>query len=161
MKSSQLDKLYSKLTPTELGTMAFDALARLDENEADLIVNSVEWQTYRSVHADYRRRVERLVLLTSCYSMEHWKTRALMLQAFCLYSRDGDEDLGDLGINLFYRLQAVEVALVEVCEQAKIDIESVKSFACISGFKPLPEYADLELVGEYVVSFSGILDIGG
>jgi hypothetical protein len=58
MKSSQLDKLYSKLTPTELGTLAIDALARLDENEADLIVNSVEWRTYRSVHADYRRRVE-------------------------------------------------------------------------------------------------------
>jgi hypothetical protein len=31
MKPSQVDKLYSKLTPLELGTMAFDALARLDE----------------------------------------------------------------------------------------------------------------------------------
>jgi hypothetical protein len=133
----------------------------LDENEAGLIVNSVEWRTYRSVHADYRQRVERLVLLVSCYSMEHWKTRALMLQAFNLYSRDDDEDLGDLGINLFYRLQAVEVALVEVCEQAKIDIESVKSFACIRNFQPLLEYADSELVAEYVVSFSGILNVGG
>jgi hypothetical protein len=131
----------------------------LDENEADLIVNSVEGRTYRSVHADYRQRVERLVLLVSCYSMEYWKTRALMLQAFNLYSRD--EDLEGLGINLFYRLQAVEVALVEVCEQAKIDIESVKSFACIRDFQPLPEYADSELVAEYVVSFSGILNVGG
>jgi hypothetical protein len=161
MKSSQLDKLYNKLTPTEQGTLAFDALARLDENEADLIVNSVEWKTYRSVHAGYRRRVERLVLLASCYSMEHWRTRALMLQAFNLYSRNDDDDLGDLGINLFYRLQAVEVALVEVCKQAVIDIQSMKSVACIRDFQPLPEYADPDLVAEYVVSFSGILNMGG
>jgi hypothetical protein len=93
--------------------------------------------------------------------MEHWRTRAMMLQAFSLYSRDDDEDLGDLGINLFYRLQAVEVALVEVCKQANIDIASVKSFACIRDFQPLPEYADPELVAEYVVSFSGVLNVGG
>jgi hypothetical protein len=163
MKPSQVEKLYSKLTSLELGTLAFNAIARLDEDEveSELIANNVEWQTYRSVHADYRRRVERLVLLASCYSMEHWKTRALMLQAFNLYSRGEEEDLGDLGINLFYRLESIEVALLQVCKQAKIDIESVKAFACIRDFQHLPEYADPELVAEYVVSFSGLLNMGG
>jgi hypothetical protein len=161
MKPAQVDKLYSKLTPLELGTLAFDALARLDEVEAEMIANNVEWQPYRSVHADYRRRVERLVLLASCYSMEHWKTRALMLQAFNLYSRDDDEDLADLAKEWFYRLESIEVALVKVCKQAKIDIESVKSFACIKDFQPLPDYADPGLVAEYVASFTGLLGMGG
>ncbi len=130
-----------------------------------MIANNVEWQTYRSIHADYRRRVERLVLLASCYSMEHWKTRALMLQAYALcYRNDGKDDYVELevfGIQCFKRLESIEVALVEVCKQAKIDIESVKSFACIRDFQPLPDYADPEFVAEYVVSFSGILNIGG
>lgn len=86
-------------------------------------MNSVEWHnTYRSVHAVYWWRVERLVLLASCDSMEHWKNRALLLQAFNLYSRDDDEDLGDFGMKLFCPLEAIEVALVKVCKQAKIDI---------------------------------------
>ena len=161
MKATQVDKLYGKLTPTELGTMAFDAIARRDENEADLIVNSVEWHTYRSVHADYRQRVERLVMLASCYSIEHWKPRALMLQAFNIFSRNDDEELADLSMSWFYRLESIEVALVEVCKKTKIDIESVKTFACSGNFKPLAEFAEPDLVEEYVVSFSGILNMGG
>jgi hypothetical protein len=159
MKSSQIDKLYSHLSPTDLGTMAFNALARKDEKEADLIVNSVEWHTYRSVHADYRQRVDGLILLASCYSMEHWKTRALMLQSFNLFSRDGDNDLGDFGINLFSRLQSIEVALANLCQKAKIDIESVKSFACIKDFQEQPDYTDPDLVEEYLNSFSNILNL--
>jgi hypothetical protein len=61
----------------------------------------------------------------------------------------------------FYRLESIEVALVEVCKIAKIDIESVKSFACIRDFQPLPEHAETGLVEEYVVAFPGILNMGG
>jgi hypothetical protein len=71
MKSSQLEKLYSKLTPTELGTLAFGALARKDVGEAEIILNNVERHTYRSVHADYRQRIESLILLASCTA---WNT---------------------------------------------------------------------------------------
>lgn len=87
MKPSQLDKLYDKLSPTELGMMAFDAIARKDESEADTILKNVGWNTYRSINADYRQQVEGLILLSHVYSIEHWKTRALMLQACAMLGK--------------------------------------------------------------------------
>ncbi len=163
MKLPQIDKFYSKLTPTELGMLTFDAIARKDENEAKLIANNVGWHTYRSVDADYSRRAERLILLASCYSMEHWKTRALMLQACALCYRDEgkntDDEMDVFGIQCFKRLQSIESALIDVCNEAKIDIESVKSFACIWGFQQISEYADHGLALEYLESFRKILNL--
>jgi hypothetical protein len=96
--------------------------------------------------------------------MEHWKTRALMLQACTTFAMDGDkgdDGLEDFGIQCFKRLMSIEIALAKVCRLAKVDAETLMAFACIVGFKPLPEYADPDLVKEYEFTFSGILNIGG
>jgi hypothetical protein len=57
MKAAQEDKLYSKLTPVEQAALAFEALARNDEAELDVIVDSVERLYYQCTHWQYRWRV--------------------------------------------------------------------------------------------------------
>jgi hypothetical protein len=100
-------------------------------------------------------------VLASSYSIEHWKSRALMLQA-CVYDlRDDNEELEAFGIQCFKRLASLEVALIEACKVAKVDIESVKTFACNSDFKSFTEIVEPDLVDEYVGRFRDIWDVGG
>ncbi|MCK4842608.1 MAG: hypothetical protein KAT04_12125 [Methylococcales bacterium] len=52
-----INKLYAKLTPNEQATLFFEAAVRQDENEVDLILNSVERRTYSTPHIDYPNQI--------------------------------------------------------------------------------------------------------
>ncbi len=57
MKSSQVDKLSSKLTPQENAALAFEALNRHDSQEMDIIEDALEKRLYRLPDYQFRARV--------------------------------------------------------------------------------------------------------
>jgi hypothetical protein len=71
MKASQLNKLYSMLTPLEQASLAIGALARQDMAEFEVITDNVEMHTYPSLHADYRQRIDGYYTLGGFYGIQH------------------------------------------------------------------------------------------
>lgn len=158
MKAAQVNKLYAKLAPHEQATLAFEALARQDENEMDTILDSVPRQTYTGLHTDYTRRAHGLQALAWLYGLEYWKNfSTVYLALFLLANRGGDLTLRNLCKSFDAKLMAMEIALAEVCGLLQINPESVKRMAWLEpqdrydGMFGLP--IDAELVRQYTELF--------
>ena len=155
MKSSQVNKLYAKLTTLEQATLAFEASTRQDNGEIEAIVAQVERRTYQSVHADYTHRVYVLQLLAVNYSIEYWRLRALMLSSFNLLD-SGYQGIEETAMKFLAKAVALEIAIVDACKRYKVDLDAVKSIAQCQAFDLLPKErppADEALVKQYAEAF--------
>lgn len=158
MKPSQVNKLYSKLTPHEQAALVIEAAARLDESEADAIMEQVERKHYLTCHADYTRRIHALTALIGQYGIEYWKNRALMLLA-CEYAEQGSQQAEAPALQFLAKTLALESAIVEVCKRLKVDVMAIKKMAGCPDDDVKPEElqkADVELMKQYEVMFSGL-----
>jgi hypothetical protein len=159
MKPAQVNKLYSKLTPHEQAALVIEAVARLDGSEADAIMEQVERKHYRSIHADYTRRIHALTALIGQYGIEYWKNRALMLLAVT-YAEDGHEAAETSAMLFLAKVVALEAALIEVCNQLRVDVMAIKKMVGCLDEDAKPEKlqnADTELVKQYVGMFAGLI----
>lgn len=158
MKPAQVNKLYAKLTPYEQAALVIEAAARLDESEADAIMEQVERKHYLACHADYTRRIHALTALVGQYGIEYWKNRTLMLIA-CEYVDQGNQQADATALRFLAKCVALEAAIVEVCKLAKVDIKAIKNMAGCPEEEVRPEElekADAELVKQYTGMFSGL-----
>lgn len=159
MKPNQVNKLYSKLTPHEQAALAFEAAVRLNGNEVDAILEQVERKTYITLHADYHRRAYGLQFLVGQYGIEYWKNRALMILACDKFDK-GEHQGEQIANQFFNKTVALELALIEVCKQIKVDVGTIKKMAsCLPDeFKgyDLPE-VDTELIKQYADMFAGLV----
>ncbi|MCQ8183748.1 hypothetical protein NP603_21780 [Methylomonas sp. SURF-1] len=159
MKPAQVNKLYAKLTPQEQAALVMEAVARLDESEADAIMGQVERKHYIATHADYTQRIHALTALVGHYGIEYWKNRALMLIA-CDYAEQGNPQAEAPALRFLAKCVALEAAIVEVCKLAKVDIKAIKSMAGCPDEDVKPEElekADAELVEQYTDMFGGLV----
>lgn len=159
MKPSQVNKLYAKLTPHEQAALVIEAAARLDENEADAIMEQVERKHYLTCHADYTRRIHALTALVGQYGIEYWKVRTLMLLA-CDYAEQGNQEAEAPALRFLAKCVALESAMVEVCNRLKVDIKAIKTMAGCPDDDVKPEElqkADTELVKQYADMFAGLV----
>jgi chromosome condensin MukBEF ATPase and DNA-binding subunit MukB len=157
MKPSQVNKLYSKLTPYEQAALVIEAAARLDESEADAIMAQVERKHYIATHADYTRRIQALTALTGQYGIEYWKNRALMLIA-CEYAEQGSQQAEAQALQFLAKSVALESAIVEICNRLKVDVMAIKKMAGCPDDET-PEFltpVDAELVKQYIESYAGL-----
>jgi len=152
MKPEQVNKLYNKLTPQEQAALCFDAAIRQDKNELDSIVASVEQQTYKSLDYRYRKRVMGLYMLGLFYGGMYWKTRTLMTAA--AFVQDYRQE-AHLFLN---NLSSMDVALIAVCEQIKVDITAVKKLAGCDGEPSFSQWAEPEQVAEYIEMLLSVVD---
>lgn len=160
MKPSQVNKLYSKLTPHEQAALVIEAAARLDESEADAIMEQVERKHYIATHADYTRRIHALTSLIGQYGIEYWKNRALMLIA-CDYADQGKQEAEAPALRFLAKSVALESAIVEVCNRLKVDVMAIKKMAGCPD-NETPEFltpVDAELVKQYADMFAGALSL--
>lgn len=160
MKPAQVNKLYAKLTPHEQAALVIEAAARLDENEADAIMEQVERKHYIATHADYTRRIHALTTLVGQYGIEYWKLRTLMLLA-CDYAEQGNQEAEAPALRFRAKCVALESAIVEVCKLAKVDIKAIKTMAGCPDDDVKPEElqkADVELVKAYIKSYAGLFN---
>ena len=133
MKQQQIKKLYSKLTPNEQANLVFEAAMRKDEKDVDLILNSVEQNTYTTVHADYHIRSYGLIQLSGIFGITYWKT-FFKLSTYNL-SKTGVafDKVAQNHINEFISLNT---ALNNVCMVLKIDPEAIREYAECRGIHP-------------------------
>lgn len=160
MKPSQVNKLYSKLTPYEQATLCFEALARRDGSTADAIIEQVERKTYVSLHWDFRERSYGLQALIGQYGIEYWKNRTLMLIA-CDYADQGKQEAEAPALQFLAKCLALESAIVEVCNRLKVDVKAIKTMAGCPDDDVKPEElqkADAALVKQYADMFAGLID---
>jgi hypothetical protein len=158
MKPAQVNKLYSKLTPHEQAALVIEAAARLDESEADAIMEQVERKHYLATHADYTRRIHALTALIGQYGIEYWKTRTLMLIA-CEYAEQGQQAEAP-ALRFLAKCMALESAIVEVCKRLKVDVLAIKKMAGCPD-NETPEFLtpiDEELVRQYIESYAGLFN---
>jgi hypothetical protein len=158
MKTAQVNKLYGKLTPQEQASIVLEAVSRLDESTVDAVLGQVERKTYLSVHADYIRQMNALQWLISVYGLEYWKNRALMLAA-CDMVEAGNKHAEERANQFFVKTVAIELALVAVCQQFKVDVSAIKTMVdCVpnemEGYE-MPE-VDKELIKKYAELFSKV-----
>lgn len=160
MKSSQVNKLYSKLTPHEQAALCFEAAVRRDDAELEAIKSAIEWGTYQCPNYDFRQRSYGLFMLAAQYGIEYWKNRALMLVA-CEMAEDGSDKTDQAANQFFVKTIALELALIEVCKLIRVDVRAIKKMASCppdeaKGFE-LPE-VDAELVKQYEEMLGGLVE---
>lgn len=160
MKTAQVNKLYSKLTPYEQATLCVEALARRDGSTADAIIEQVERKTYVSLHWDFRERSYGLQALIGQYGIEYWKNRTLMLKA-CEYAEQGNHQAEAAALQFLARCVALESAIIEACKRLKVDVMAIKKMAGCPD-NETPEFltpVDAELVKQYADMFAGALSL--
>ena len=134
MKQQQIDKLYSKLTPNEQAALLFEAAIRKDENEVDLVLNSVERRTYSTPHIDYQQRMTGLISLSGCYGIAYWKT---LCQLSSLTALSISDESYDKDVRLFVnKISSMDAALQIVCKELNVDVSLVKTFAECNDYHP-------------------------
>lgn len=157
MKPAQVNKLYAKLTPHEQAALVIEAAARLDESEADAIMEQVERKHYIATHADYTRRIHALTALVGQYGIEYWKNRALMLIA-CEYAEQGSQQSEDSALKFLAKTLALESAIVDVCKRLKVDVMAIKKMVGCPDNETQESLTpvDEELVKQYIESYAGL-----
>ena len=151
MKQQQVNKLYSKLTPHEQAALLFEAAIRQDENEADLILDSIERRTYSMPHIDYQQRITGLINLSGCYGIAYWKT---LCQLSVLIALSVDDDSYDKTARLFInKISSMDAALEAVCNELKIDVSLIKKFAECNDYHP---DFDIDIKNQFIDQYTEI-----
>ncbi len=157
MKVAQVDKLYTKLTPVEQAGLAFEAIARNDDAELAVIVESVQQLDYRCTHWEFRQRGWCLLDLAKYYGVIYWKTRAYMGVAHAKFQEGNNVNDQKATFVFLDRLLAMDVALTDVCTKINIDVMTVKKLALCEDEAALSDNGNPELVKEYSELFMGII----
>lgn len=157
MKAGQVNKLYSKLTPLELATLAFEANANGDNQGFEAINSALPLLSYTAPHYDYRRRTYGLVCLAFYYRGEYYQ--ALFKKVLGMSTHDTKQNL-----EYSAKLAAMDAALNQVCEQINVDVETVKKTACCCADSLIIDHCSIqdevkhnELVKEYLDVFIQIV----
>ncbi|WP_411728363.1 hypothetical protein [Methyloglobulus sp.] len=101
--------------PTEQAELAFESIARQDDAETEMIVDSVVRQDYRCTHWKFRRRLMGLLNLGKYYGLIYWKNRTYMSAALCQAKENNDKEAQATAFELLDVLLAMDVALAHVC----------------------------------------------
>ena len=160
MRGKQVNNLYSKLTPHEQAALVFEAAIRNDENETDLILDSVEKRTYSTPHIDYQQRIMGLISLSGCYGIAYWKT---LCQLSTLMALSLGDDSHDKAVRLFInQINSMDAALEAICKELKVDVSSIKKFAECNDYHPNFDFGNIEnqFVEQYMEFFSQIEYLG-
>ena len=155
MKPHQINKLYSKLTPHEQATLVFEAITRKNENEADLILDSVKVKTYSMPNLDYQQRMQGLSNLSGVYGKVFWKT--LFLLSSYKWTQFESGALPETIKQHIKRFNSIEAAITTICKQLNIKVSTIKELAECNTLNPdFGNEIDNQYVQQYNELFSSI-----
>jgi hypothetical protein len=171
MKPDQVNKLYKQLTPTELANMTIDAVTnKLPDSELELIKDSIKTGLYRLPVWEYRHHIKGYEQLSFCYGLQFWKNLAKLnmcheVMESGLFDAKVSSDCFAAYKIYAGRLISLDLALIELCNKAKFDINAVHWLAEISetdsqAFRLLPpniEPHDIEHY-RYMLHTAAMLD---
>jgi hypothetical protein len=138
MKPDQVNKLYKLLTPTELANLTIETINKgLPSKELDLIRDSLSTALYRLPVWEYRKHIDGYEGLSFCYGLHFWKNAALLNMCHEVMDSDLIPDHDSRECFDAYKIYAgrlisLDLALIELCNKAKFDIDAVYWLAEIS-----------------------------
>jgi hypothetical protein len=150
MRLSDTNKLYKKLAPLQAATLAFEANCRRDTAEMLAITESQPRQYFSGTSTEYRYRFMNLTTLSLFYGVFYWKNWAVLMQRAAAYDDQGV-------IKIAAQLGSMELALVKTCEQLAVNVESLKKLGEIPEEDSFMEYAEEDLIAEYLELFVGLM----
>jgi hypothetical protein len=142
MKLNQLKKTYSQLNQRELALLAFDGTVRNDDKELSAITCCMPKQHCTvNIDAVFNLHFRSLFNLSYIYGLIYWKTVAYGIATH-------DE-------TYLNQLIAIDAALVTVCDQMNISIESVRTMAQCKNMplEDVEESVSQEMIKLYVDMF--------
>ena len=156
MKALQVNKLYSKLSPHEQAALAFEAISRLDDDDFQCILGSVEEKNYIAPDFNYQQRLQGLTNLGSVYGIVYWKTLCRLYSILGLYA--DDESFLETTIIWIKKLGSMDIALESVCQKLKVDITAVRILAeCNDYHQEFKGKVDDEWIEYYTTLFTNIV----
>lgn len=144
MKIIATEKLYKQLLPTQAAAMAFEAAVRNDAAELALIVKSQPLIEYRTPSVDYFYRSIGLLEMSLFYGLLYWRETACLMRAGYQYDDNKATQAGAM-------LGSLDAALVQVCDNLNVDINSVRKRAMVTGDgSEYLEFADADMTAQYL-----------
>jgi hypothetical protein len=139
MKKDPISKLYQQINSQELALLAFANLNQEDSLEHTRIVDAVPRRRYLCLDTTFTNYLHRVFHMASLWSIEYWRCRTQLMAVQGIFistvigltDRDEEKDSALLD---FYgeQMAAVEVALIEICDEYRIDINAVRQIAGIT-----------------------------
>ncbi len=158
MQHAQVEKLYNKLTPVEQANLVVEAIARNDDDEMEVIVNSLEKRTYRIWNPEYTFRKEGLMTLALIYGVSYWKHRELFMRAMSACDK-GNKEATFIFLQAAAQIRGMESALKTVCNEIKVDVDAIKTLADCKGEIDFGDNADPEIVAKYTELFINLVSL--
>ena len=130
MKKDQISNLYTQLTSKEKASLAFNYALQNDKGEVAKIMSTLGRQTYYGVPIEYHETYKKLYLLAFSYAIDYWRLVAHIQTATIVVSVAMDQNPCEFDeVNKFVQkqnkfdsmLDALEIALDEICDQHGID----------------------------------------
>jgi hypothetical protein len=138
MNPKQINQLYKQLTPKELANLTIDAIKnQLPDTELELIKDSLSTALYRLPEWEYRHHINGYEQLSWVYGLQFWKNVAKLnmchevMESGLFDAKDSSDCFAAYKIYAG-RLISLDLALIELCNKAKFDIEAVYWLAEIS-----------------------------
>ncbi len=138
MNAKQVNQLYKQLTPKELANLTIETINKgLPDKELELIKDNIQTGLYRLPVWEYRHHIKGYEQLSFCYGLQFWKNLAKLnmcheVMESGLFDESVSSDCFATYKVYAGNLASLELALVEVCNKAKFDINAVKWLAEIS-----------------------------
>jgi hypothetical protein len=147
MNAKQVNQLYKQLTPKELANLTIETINKgLPDKELELIKDNIQTGLYRLPVWEYRHHLKGYEQLSFCYGLQFWKNVAKLnmcheVMESGLFDAKVSSDCFSAYKIYAGRLISLDLALIELCNKAKFDINAVHWLAEISetdtAFKPL------------------------
>ncbi len=138
MNPQKINDLYKKMTPTELANLTIETINKgLPGKELELIKDNIQTGLYRLPVWEYRHHIKGYEGLSWCYGLHFWKNAALLNMCHEVMDSDLIPDHDSRECFEAYKIYAgrlisLDLALIEVCNKAKFDIDAVHWLAEIS-----------------------------
>lgn len=139
MIKDPLSKLYTQMNSQELALLAFANLKKEDSLEHTRIVDAVPRRHYLCLDTTFTNYLHRIFLMASLWSIEYWRcrTQLMAVRGICLSAelgitnRNQEKEYALLDYHEA-RMAAVEMALIEICDEYRIEINTVRQIAGIT-----------------------------
>ena len=156
MKKDPISKLYQQMNSQELALLAFANLKKEDSLEFARILDAVPRRTYINLDATFNNYLERLFKMACLWSIEYWRCRTQLMAVKSIFIStvigltDRDEEKESALLDFHEELMAaVEVALIEICDEFRIDINAVRQIAGITRLNKQENIPNAEYLQEF------------
>ena len=139
MRKDPLSKLYTHMSSQALALLAFANLANSEPLEDARITDAVPRRHYLSLDSSFTNHLNHVFYMACLWSILYWqcRTRLMAVRGICLSAelgitnRNQEKEYALLDYHEA-RMAAVEMALIEICDEYRIEINTVRQIAGIT-----------------------------